>query len=114
MLKRLIQLVIAAVVIYAGWHAGVVYVNYYQFNDELGQMALFAKGTATESELKDRVLEVAQQYEIPLDPDAVVVHHDRDLTQITAPYVAEVKLLPNYIYRWKLEAKGSAVHLGAP
>lgn len=111
MLKRLIQLAIAAAVIYAGWHAVVAYVNYYQFNDALGEMALFAGPRITEDELRTRVIEAAEKYDIPLDPNAVEIHHDVEVTQITAPYVADVKLLPNYIYRWQLEPKASVVHV---
>ena len=42
MLKRVIQLVVAAVLIYAGYHAGVAYFHYYQFTDAIGELALFA------------------------------------------------------------------------
>lgn len=110
MLKRVIQLVVAAVLIYAGYHAGVAYFHYYQFTDAIGELALFA-GNSTGEQIKERVLKLAQQYEIPLDPDAVTVHTDVDVTEITAPYTEPVQLLPNYLYDWKLEPKARVVHV---
>jgi hypothetical protein len=110
MLKRLIELVIAVVFVYAGWHAGVAYFHYYQFTDAISELALFA-GKSTEDELRQRVLQLAGQYEIPLEPDAVTIHTGAEVTQITAPYTQPVNLLPNYIYNWKLEPKASVVHV---
>jgi len=110
MLKRLIELVIAVVIIYAGWHVGVAYLHYYQFNDAIGELALFA-GRSSEDQLKDRVMKLAQQYQIPLDSEAMTVHTDDEVTQITAPYTEAVKLLPNYTYDWKLEPKADVVHV---
>lgn len=110
MLKRLVELVIAVVIVYAGWHAGVAYLHYYQFNDAIGELALFA-GRSTEEQLRDRVMQLAQQYAIALDDAALTVHTDEEVTQITAPYTARVKLLPNYIYDWKLQPKAHVVHV---
>ncbi len=109
MVKRLIQLVVAAALIYAGYHAGVVYLHHYQFTDALGEMALFANSNTTEDGLKEGTIEAAQKYEIPLNPDDILIRHDQQATQITAPYVAPVRLLPNYIYQWHLEAKASVI-----
>src|SRR5512138_482314 len=108
MLKRVLELLVVAIVGYAGWHAGVAYFNYYQFRDEITQLALFA-GNSTEDQLRARVLDLARQYEIPLEDAAITVHTDPEVTQITAPYTARVNLLPNYVYEWKLEPKASVV-----
>lgn len=110
MLKRILELLVVAIVGYAGWHAGAAYFNYYQFRDGITQLALFA-GNTTEDQLKARVVDLAQQYEIPLEDAAITVHTDAEVTQITAPYTARVKLLPNYVYEWKFEPKASVVHV---
>src|SRR5574338_669400 len=110
MLRRVIELLVALVLIYAGWHAGVAYFHYYQFTDAIGELALFA-GTSTEDQLKERVVQLAQQYKIPLDPSVITIHTNPDVTQITAPYTERVNLLPNYVYDWKLEPKASVVHV---
>jgi hypothetical protein len=41
----------------------------------------------------------------------VTVKTDSEVTQITAPYTVNVRLLPNYTYEWKLEPAASVVHL---
>ncbi|MGE5812934.1 MAG: hypothetical protein ACM36C_00450 [Acidobacteriota bacterium] len=110
MLKRLVQLLIAVILIYAGWHAGVAYFHYYQFTDAIGELALFA-GTSTEDQLKERVVQLAQQYDVPVDASLITVHTSADATQISAPYTEKVNLLPNYVYEWKLEPKASVVHV---
>ena len=110
MIKRLIELLIAAAVVYAGWHVGVAYLHYYEFDDALHELALFSART-TEAQVRERVLTLAQQYDIPLDPGAIVIRTDADATEILAPYTQEVKLLPTYTYLWKFEADGHAVHL---
>jgi hypothetical protein len=110
MVKRLLSFVIAAAVIYAAWNTGSVLRHHYRFSDELQQLALFA-GSSTEDQLKERVLQLAEQYQIPVEPETVTVHTDSGITQITAPYTAQIKLLPTYTYERKLEAKASVVHV---
>jgi hypothetical protein len=110
MLKRLIELVIVIAIGYAGWHAGVAYLHYYQFNDAISELALFA-GRSSEDQIRERVVQLARQYEIPLDPESLTVHTDEEVTQITAPYTAPVRLLPNYTYEWQLQPKASVVHV---
>ena len=110
MVKRLIELLILAAFVYAGWHAGTAYVNYYQFKDALNELAIFA-GRSSEDDLKQRVIQLAGKYDIPLDPEAVVVHTDAEVTQISAPYTARVKLLPNYSFDWRRDPSVAAVHI---
>ena len=110
MLRRVIELVIALAFLYAGWHAGVAYFHYYQFTDALGELALFA-GNSTEEQLRERVAELAQRYQVPLDPSLITVRTGSEVTQITAPYTEKVKLLPSYEYEWKLEPTASVVHV---
>jgi hypothetical protein len=110
MLKRLIELVIAAAIIYAGWHAGVAYLHYFQFDDALTETARYGRGR-TEEQLRERVMQLAAEYKIPLDPQAVVIHTDNNATRIAAPYTERIKLLPNYVYELKLEPKGDSWHI---
>lgn len=110
MIKRLVELVIAAAIAYAVWHVGIAFLHYYEFDDSLEELARFS-ARRTETEVRDRVLQLAEQYEIPLDPEALVIRTDTDSTQILAPYTQEVKILPNYSYFWKLEAQASVMHV---
>jgi hypothetical protein len=110
MLKRLIELVIAAAIIYAGWHAGLVYLHHFQFQDALEETARFGRGRS-EAQLRERIMEYAAEYEIPLDPAAVLVQSDTNGTRIKAPYTARLQLLPNYVYEVKMEPTGESWHI---
>ena len=110
MLKRLIELAIAAAIFYAGWHAGIAYLHYFQFDDALTETARFGRGRTAE-QLRERVLQLAAEYQIPLDPAAVVIHLDTNSTRIVAPYTERIKLLPNYVYEVKLEPAGESWHI---
>jgi hypothetical protein len=109
MVKRLIELAIVAAICYAGYHGAVVYLHHYQFDDALEETARFGRGR-TEQQLRQRVMELAAEYDIPLDPAAVTIRSDGNSTRISAPYTARVKLLPNYIYEMKLEPVGGSWH----
>jgi hypothetical protein len=110
MLKRLVELVIAAAIFYAAWHAGVVYLHYFQFQDGLEETARFGRGR-TEAQLRERVVQLAAEHQIPLDPGTVLVQTDNNATRIRAPYIARVQLLPNYVYEVKLEPTGDSWHI---
>ena len=51
-MKTIIKLVIAALVIHATWRAGTVYLRYYEFKDEVTQIAQFGVNE-TDNELRD-------------------------------------------------------------
>jgi len=110
MIKRVVELLIGAALVYAAWHAVPAYLHYYQFNDAIGELALFA-GERPEDELRERVAQLAAQYKIPLDPEAIVVSTNAESTRIEAPYTARVKLLPNYTYDWHFEPKANVWHV---
>jgi hypothetical protein len=110
MIKRLIELAIAAAIFYAGYHAAVVYLHHYQFDDALEETARFGRGR-TEEQLRERVIQLAAEHQIPLEPESVVIRTDNNATRITAPYTARVRLLPNYIYEVKLEPVGDSWHI---
>lgn len=110
MIKRVVELLIGAALVYAAWHTVPAYLHYYQFNDAIGELALFA-GDRPEEELRQRVMKLAADYQIPLDPEVVVVTTSRESTRIEAPYTERVKLLPNYTYDWQFEPKANVWHI---
>jgi hypothetical protein len=98
-MKTIIKLMIAALVIHATWKAGTVYLNYYEFKDEVTQIAQF--GTQKpDAKLRDEVLDAAQRREIKLDPDAVSVRRPNQRIVIDANYREQVELAPRYFYPW--------------
>jgi hypothetical protein len=99
-MRALIKLVLAALIIYATWRVGSVYLRYYQFKDEVQQTAQFS-GQRSENELHTRVLEIAREYQIPLDAERLKVRREDNHTRIDASYVEQIEILPSYRRPWE-------------
>lgn len=98
-MKAIIQLVIAALILHATWKAGTVYMRYYQFRDDIQQIAQFGVQKA-DNELRNGVMDASRRNEIPLDPDAVTVRRQNYHIIIDANYTEQVELVPRYFYPW--------------
>jgi hypothetical protein len=98
-MKTIIKLVIAALVVHAAWRAGSVYLRYYQFKDNVQQAAQFSD-RRPENELRERVMTLADEYEIPLAPAALRVRREENHTIVDATYTERVEVLPRYFYPW--------------
>ncbi len=101
-MKTLIKLVIAALIVHATYRAGTVYLRYYEFRDDVQQIAQFA-GRQTDGDLRNRVMEAAQLHRIPLDPDAATIRRLNNHLLIDATYTEQIELLPRYFYPWQFK-----------
>ena len=101
-MKTIIKLVVAALVVHATFRAGTVYLRYYNFRDDVHQIAQFA-GRATDNELVNRVLEAAQQREVPIDPGVITVRRPPNHLLIDGTYSERIELLPRYFYPWQFK-----------
>jgi hypothetical protein len=98
-MKTIIKLLLAALVLHATWRAGTVYLRYYEFKDDVTQVAQF--GTRqTDSELRNGVVLAAKRHEIALDPGTVTVRRENHHIIIDAAYTEQVELAPRYFYPW--------------
>jgi hypothetical protein len=107
MIKRIISLVIFLLLVNAGVRVGLVFFHDQQFKDAVRELALFS-GTKTEEVVRARVMELAQQYQIPLDPDYVEIRRSSipgigDHSAIKVTYAVMVKVAPGYIRRFDFE-----------
>jgi len=98
-MKTIIKLVVAALIVHATWRTGNVYLRYYQFKDNVHQAAQFSD-RRPESELRERVMSLAEQYQIPLDPEALRVRRQDNHTIVDANYTERIEILPRYFYPW--------------
>ncbi len=102
-MKTIIKLVVAAILLTATVQAGRAAIKHYTFVDALQEAMLFS-GSRTQDEITIRVLEIAGEYQIPLDPEALTVRRDPFLVVIDAPYTDTVDLLPGFYARtWDFE-----------
>jgi hypothetical protein len=94
-MRLLIKLAIVALILHALYRYGVVYVHYQQFKDAVQETALFSK-ERHEAEVVERVMELAAQYQIPLDRRFVQVRRENERTIINAAYMEEIEWLPTW------------------
>jgi hypothetical protein len=97
-LKLIVQLLIAALIVYATAHVGAAAWKYYQFRDAVEQEARFGNAKST-SALHRRVLEVAGDHGIELAFDDVAVQREGEWTRVTVRYVDVVQLVPELYSR---------------
>jgi hypothetical protein len=114
MLKLLIKLVVAAVIANAAWRIGSAYLQFYRFKDAVTETVQFGVDK-TRLELRQRVLELATQYDVPLGEDAVTVRRDdRNHTFVDGSYQQPIDLLPGYQRPWPFTLNVDVFTLRAP
>jgi hypothetical protein len=82
MIKKVISLVVFLLLANAGIRVAFVYFHDQQFDDGLRELSLFS-GNKTDEILRAKVLELAAQNQIPLDPDFV------ELTRKSTPGIGD-------------------------
>jgi hypothetical protein len=99
-MKTLIKLALVALVANATWHLLVVYSAHYKFKDAVLYAAEF-RGNKTDEQLKQEVLGIAAQAELPIDEEHLTVRRlDETHTSVDTGYTRTVELLPGVTYPW--------------
>lgn len=94
------KLAITALVLNACVQAGRSAWTFYQFEDSVQQAALFS-ASQTAPQVKARILELAEEQEVPIDPAVVEVSYRGTQARITGEYTDHVSLIPGgYVYDW--------------
>jgi hypothetical protein len=104
-MKLLLKLVIAALIANATWHIGSAYLTYYRFKDAVEQTVLFGE-QKTRDQLRRAVLDLANQYDVPLSDDNLTIRRDeRHHTYVDGSYTEVIDVLPGYQYPWEFTWK---------
>ena len=98
-MKSLIKLLIAAAVLHATWKGGNAYMRYWQFKEQVTEIAQFGV-RRTDNELHNLVLDAAKEKDIPLNPETVRVQRRQSHIIIDANYRENVEVIPRYFYPW--------------
>jgi hypothetical protein len=101
-MKTIIKLVVAALVVHATWRASTVYMRYYEFKDQVHEAAQFSD-RKPESELRARVMTLAERHQIPLAAEALNVRREENHMLVDATYTERIELLPRYFYPWEFK-----------
>ncbi len=98
MIKLLLKLALVALLANAAFHVGSEYVLYFRFRDAIRDAAMFkAKNNA---ELMARIVDIAGQFEIPLDQDNVTIERQERRVTVDGWYDKPIEVVPNYEYPW--------------
>ncbi len=117
-MKLLFKLAITALIANAAFQLGTEYLTHYKFRDSVREAAMFRAGS--DDELRQRVVETAASYSIPLKEDGFTIRRDSGQAFIQGSYTKPIELVPGFPYgwrfNWEIEAIVSDVPLvpGAP
>ena len=99
-MKLIIKLLIAAAIANAAWRVGSAYAAHYRFKDAVEQLTQY-RGDRSDDQLRARIIELASQYDIPVDDESLTIQHDElNHTKVDAAYTRELELFPGFKYPW--------------
>ena len=101
-MKTLIKLLVAAAIVYASWKCGNAYFRFYQLKDAAQDAALFGAGKSPD-EIRNSVFEVANNLNLPVDPDKIAVRRTPNHTYVTTSYIEKIEILPSFFYPWEFK-----------
>ena len=107
MVRKLVKLAIFLFIANALYRIAPVSLHYYQFKDAVQELALFSQ-KATDAELTDRVIALADEHSVPLDRDYVTIQRPNGQLIIDASYVESLQLLPGYTYDHQFDVEAKA------
>jgi hypothetical protein len=99
MIRTVIKLAFVALLANAAWQLFNAYWPYYKFSDAVRATAQY-RGQKTDAQVRERILELAAQFDIPISDDNLTVRLDDTHTIVEAAYVQPVALAPGYTYQW--------------
>jgi hypothetical protein len=99
MIRTIVKLAFVALLANAAWQTFNAYWPYYKFSDAV-RVTVQYRGRKTDAQLRDRILELAQQFDVPITDENLTVRVDDNRTIVDASYVQPVALAPGYTRPW--------------
>jgi hypothetical protein len=113
MIRTLLKLAVVALVANTTWHLFLIYSPHYKLRDAVQYTSQF-RGDMTDEALRDKILSLAVQYELPIGEDEVRVTHDDFQTTVEIAYVQTVEIVPRVTRRWPLSMKVQTLNSRKP
>ena len=110
-MKTLIKLIVVALIANALWRVATAYTTFYRFKDSINEAAM--QGT-TEADLKQKVVELARTYDLPVTAEDLTVTRDVQHVSVKTSYTSPVAVLPGYEYPWPFTVDVDAYVIAAP
>ena len=98
-LKAAIKLCVLAIAANATWHFYLAYAAHYTLRDTARDIAQ-NRGQKTDDQLHDEIVAVAEEADVPVAADAIVVTHEGLTTTVSASYSRPLEVLPNKAIEW--------------
>jgi hypothetical protein len=98
-IKAILKLVVVVLLAKASWQVGTAYVLHYKFTDSVQQTTLF-RGKRTDEVLRQRVFELASDFDIPVTDADVSLRSEDHHTIVEGSYKRDIELLPGFRYAW--------------
>ena len=106
-MKSIIKIALGFVLVIAAFQGARAALKHYTFVDAIQEAMLFGS-SRNEAQITEKVIDLAAEYEIPLDPELLSVTREPFLITIEAPYTDTVNLLPGFYSRkWDFDASVS-------
>jgi hypothetical protein len=111
-MKTVIKLLIAIAIINATARVGMAAARYYQLKDESQELVTFG-GNIVPGELQNQILLKAEELQLPLAFDDILVSRQGLRTTASAAYTDPVEVFPNYKYPIRFQFQVEGVNMGA-
>ena len=111
-MKTVIKLLIAAAIVNATARVGMAAATYYQLKDESQELVTFG-GNIVPGELQNQILLKAEELQLPVAVDDILVTRQGLRTTASAAYTDSVEVFPNYKYPIRFQFKVEGVNMGA-
>lgn len=99
MIKVIVKMAIAVLIVNASWRVGSAYLTHYRFTDAIRETTRFL-GEKSDAEIESRVFALVSEYDIPVMPDDLIVHREKEHTIVEGSYTRPIDLAPGFVYPW--------------
>jgi hypothetical protein len=106
-MKLLIKLALTALLANAAFRLGTEYLTHYKFRDSVREAATYRAGG--DDELRQRIVETAALYSIPLKEDGFTIRRDSGQALIQGSYTKPIELVPGFPYSWRFDWEIEAI-----
>ena len=112
MIKTIVKLAFVALLANATWQVFNVYWAHFKFSDAVQQTTQF-RGNKTDAQLRERILELAGQFDVPVSDDNLTVQLVENHTLVDSSYTRPVELVPRFSYPWRFTVHTDTVQSAA-
>jgi hypothetical protein len=96
-IKTIFTMAILAIILNGVYHAGIAAWRHFQVRDQAQQLVLFGAQTPT-TELERQIAQIAEEFEVPIALEDIVVTRQGPRTIAEAYYTMPVEVFPRIFY----------------